>query len=121
MFLNGFPIVFQSATQKFMTMSVTEAETAAGVMVAQDMMYAYRILMSLGLEVETPMILEMDNKGAVDLANKWSVGGRTRHVDVCNNFLHQLKDQGLLLVRHILGDNNDADIFRKNVTVAIFK
>jgi hypothetical protein len=24
----------------------------------------------------------MDNKGAVDLANSWSVGGLTRHVDV---------------------------------------
>ena len=48
---------------------MTEAEGAAGVMVAQDMLYVYRLLQSLGLEVELPMILEMDNKGAVDLAN----------------------------------------------------
>ena len=42
-FLNGSPIVFRSATQKFVTLSVTEAETAAGMMVAQEMMYEYRI------------------------------------------------------------------------------
>ena len=119
-FLNGAPIIFRSATQKFVTLSVTEAETAAGVMVAQDMMYAYRILLSLGLKVKIPMILEMDNKGAVDLANNWSVGGRTRHVDVRNYFLRELKDEGLLLVQHIPGDQNDADIFTKNVPAALF-
>ena len=120
MFLNGSPIVFQNITQKFMTLPVTEAETAAGVMVVQDMMYAYCILMSLGSEVETPMILEMDNKGAVDLANNWSVGRRTRNVDICNNFLCELKDQGQLLVKHIPGGDNDTDILTKNVTAAIF-
>ena len=44
-FLNGAPVMFRSATQKFVTLSVTEAETAAGVMVAQDMMYLYRLLL----------------------------------------------------------------------------
>ena len=117
-FLNGTDF-FRSATQKFVTLSVTEAETAAGVMVTQDMMYAYRVLLLLGLKVKTPMILKMDNKGAVDLANNWSVGGRTRHVDVRNYFLRELKDQGLLLIKHIPGYQNDADIFTKNVPVAL--
>ena len=63
----------------------------------------------------------MDNKGAVDLANNWSVGGRTRHVDVRNHFLRDLKDEGLLITRHVPGDENDADIFTKNVTGPIFQ
>ena len=66
------------------------------------------------------MILKMDNSGAVDIANSWSVGGRTRHVDVHNYFLQELKDQGLLVIRHIAGEQNDADIFMKNVMSAIF-
>ena len=41
------PVVFHSATQKFVTLSVTEAETAAGVTCTQDMMYVYPILKSL--------------------------------------------------------------------------
>jgi hypothetical protein len=99
---------------------VTEAEIAAGVMVAQDMLYIYRLLESLELEVELPMVLEMDNSGAVDVANSWNVGGRTHHVDVRNYFLCKLKDQGLLIIRHIAGESNDADVFTKNVTSAIF-
>jgi hypothetical protein len=66
------------------------------------------------------MVLEMDNKGADDLANSWSVGGLTCHIDVRMYFLQELKDQGMLVIRHIPGDNNDADIFTKNTTATVF-
>jgi len=41
-YLEGCPITLRSSTQKFVTLSVTEAESAAGVMVAQDMLYIYK-------------------------------------------------------------------------------
>jgi len=75
---------------------------------------------SLELNVELPMVLEMDNSGTVDISNSWSVGGRTRHVDIRNSFLRELKDQGMLVIKHIPGDSNDANIFTKNVMSAIF-
>jgi hypothetical protein len=64
-----------SATQKFVTLSVTKSESGAGVSTAQDMMYCYRIITSLGLKVELPMVLEMDNKGAVVYVRgrRWSL------------------------------------------------
>ena len=71
--MNDVPISFCSVTQKFVTLSVTEAKIAAGVMVAQDMLYVYRLLESLELEVELPMVVKMDNKGVVELSNNWSV------------------------------------------------
>ena len=114
-------MIHRSATQKFVTLSVTEAESAAGVMVAQDMLYTYRMLTSMGLQVELPMVLEMDNKGAVDLANNWSVGGRTRHVDVRNYFLRELKDEGVLSIKHVSGEDNEADIFTKNTSGPVFE
>ena len=40
-FLDKSPVTFQSSTQKFVTLLVTEAESAAGVMIAQDMFYVY--------------------------------------------------------------------------------
>ena len=79
----------------------------------------YCLMESLELKVELPMVLKMDNSSAVDIANSWSIGGRTRHVDVCNNFLHELRDQGLLVIRHIVGDKNDADNLM-NVMSVIF-
>ena len=42
-------------------------------------------------------------------------------MDVRNHFLRDLKDEGLLIIRHVPGDENDADIFTKNVTGPIFQ
>ena len=52
-----------------MTLSMTEADIAAGVMVAQDMLYVHHLMESLELKVELPIVLGMDNLGAVDIAN----------------------------------------------------
>ena len=103
-----------------MTLSVAEAESTAGVMIVQDMLYIYHLLKSLELEVKLPMDLEMDNTGGVDLANNWSVGGRMHHVDIRNYFLRELKEQVLLIIKHVPGELNDADIFTKNVSGPVF-
>jgi hypothetical protein len=81
--------MFKSSTQKSVALSVCEAEQTAEVLCDQDMMYVWNVLESMELKVNLPMTLEqeMDNKGAVDLANNWSIGGRTRHVDVQQCFL----------------------------------
>jgi hypothetical protein len=63
------------------------AELNAAVLCAQDMMYQKNMLESIGLKVELPMILEMDNKGAVNLVNSFSVGGHTQHINVKQYFL----------------------------------
>ncbi len=60
-FVGNFPILFRSVTQQFVMLSVPEAEIAAGLMVAQDMLYIYCSLESSKREAELPMVLEMDN------------------------------------------------------------
>jgi hypothetical protein len=73
--LEGASVMFKSSTQKSVVLSVCKAERLSGVLRAQDMLYCKNILKSMGLKVKLPMLLQMDNKGAVDLANNWSVGG----------------------------------------------
>ncbi len=75
--LNSAPVAWQSSTQKHVTLSVTKAEMGDGVTCVQDMMYVCNLLVLMGLQVQLPMTLEMDNQGAADLANGWLVGGRT--------------------------------------------
>ena len=71
--------------QKTVALSVTEAELMAWVTCVQDMLYAKKGMNELQLKVKLPMLLEMDNKGAVDLANNWTVGGghATSKLDSC--------------------------------------
>lgn len=66
------------------------------------------------------MTLQVDNKGAVDLANNWSVGGRTRHVEVRQYFLRDLKMEGLIRTEWISGAEMTSDIFTKNTDAKTF-
>ena len=93
-FVNGELISFCSATQKFVMLSMTEAEIAAGMMAVQDLLHMYCLLESLKLKIELPMVIGMNNSGAVNIDNSWSVGFRIYQVDVLNYILHKLKDQG---------------------------
>jgi hypothetical protein len=68
-FLCGAVIHAFSRMQKCVALSVTEAEYVAAVEVVQDMLFAWRILQSIGLQAKLRMKIECDNKGAVDLAN----------------------------------------------------
>ena len=77
---------------------VTEAELYLAVLCAQDMLFAMQIMNAMQLKVKMPMYLFVDNKGAKELCNNWSVGGRTWHVEVKQYFLQELKEAGLIEV-----------------------
>jgi hypothetical protein len=120
-FLNGSPIHTLSNTQKSETLSVTEAELVAATQCVQDMPFAMRVVELMGLKVKKPMILENDNKGAVDLTHNWSVGGRTRHVEVLQYFLRDLKEDGIIWSKWIPGDSNSSDLFTKKLGGPLFE
>ena len=91
-------------------------------MCAQCMIHHKKnLLESIGLLVELPMILGVDNQGTFDLANNWSADGRTRHVDVRQNFLRKLKEDGILIVKWISGPTNNADLHTKNLADSDFE
>ena len=114
-FLCGAPVTEKSNMQPITALSVTEAELIAGSSCVQDMIFEKRILESMGLKVKLPMVLEMDNKGAADLINNWSTGGRTRHIDCRLYFMRELKEEEILKVVWIPGSKNSSDLFTKNL------
>ena len=114
-FLNDGPCTWKSKMQKFVTLSVTEAECVAGTDCAQDMLFGKRFLESLSLQVELPMMLEMDNKGRVDIFNSWSIAGNARATPVWLAFIRELKEAGTLKIVWIQGDDNNADLHTNNL------
>jgi hypothetical protein len=92
-FLQKAPIAEKSKVQQATTLSI---KLISGTDCAQDMLFAMRVLESIGLRVKKPMILVIDNKGTVDYANNWSTGGRMRHATIRLGFLRELKEQGII-------------------------
>jgi hypothetical protein len=89
-YLEDAPKMQRSATQKTVAFSSCKAEFAA-VICVQDMMYQRNMLESIELKLKLPMILEMDNKRAVNLVNSFIVGGHTGHINIKQCFLQVLE------------------------------
>ena len=81
----------------------------------QDALFVKKILKSLRRKVKLPILASIGNGGAVDICNNWSVGGRTHHVEVKQNFLQELKEAGIVEYQWISTANNEADMFTKNL------
>ena len=118
--LNGAPVVVRSIGQNIVALSVTEAELIARTQGAQEILYAMRMLESVGLKVKKPMMLECDNKGVIDICNNWTLNGRTKHVDTRHYFLRELKEKGIIESRWISGNDNSTDLFTKNLPNPLF-
>ena len=119
--LNGAPVSFKSKMMPIVALSVTEAELFSATNCVQDMLQMMRLMESLGLKVKKPMILRVDNKGAKDLMTNWSVGGRTRHINVKQYFIRDLKEAGLLKIEWTPTKDMTADIFTKNLPAPLFE
>jgi hypothetical protein len=108
-------VIQRSSMQNIVALSVTEAELFTTTSNAQDMMYVKRILESIRLRVHLPMILEVDNKGAVDLVNNFSVGGRTRHIETRQYYLRESKEKGIISVIWKAGSEYSSDMYTNNL------
>jgi len=113
-------IAVKSGMQRIVALSVTEAEVIAMVQAIQELLYAKKVLEAMELKIELPMIVEVDNKGAVDLANGWSCNGGTKHMDVRMMFVRELKEEGIIKVKWIPTAENKSDIFTKNTDAKTF-
>jgi hypothetical protein len=85
-------MMHRSAMQKAVALLPCEAELNAAVLCVQGMLCSKNQLTSIGLEVKLPMMLEINNKGAANLINSFTVGGCTRHIDAKQCFLQELKE-----------------------------
>ena len=85
------------------------------------MLFEMRIPESMGLKVKKPMILNVDNKRAKDLCDNWSVGGRTRHVEVKQFFLRELEESKIINTNWIPGEEMRSDIYTKNLPGPLFE
>jgi hypothetical protein len=121
-FLEGCVISTKSRMPPIVALSVTEAELVAATECAQDLIYAKNILESLGLKVQLPMKLYIDNSGCIDLICNWSSGGRTRHMETRMFWLHELKEEEPSIIHPIYCPTalNRSDIYTKNCDTALF-
>ena len=119
-YLCGAAISWRSKGQKSVSLSSTEAEYIAILEVAMEILYIAGILKFLGVKIKYPIEVNVDNIGAVYLAKNATTGNRTKHIDTRYHFVREYIEDGIVKVIFVRSENNDVDIFTKNVNTATF-
>ena len=104
---NGVPVTFRSWPEKMVCLSTTEAELNVAVMGVHDALFM------------KPMLASIGNGGSVGIGNNWSVGGRTCHIEVKQNFLQEVKQAGIIEFQLVSTANNKAELAGPVHTISI--
>ena len=78
------------------SLSTTKVELNAAVVGMKDAFFIKNILKSFVLKIKLTILASIDNGRAIDTGKDWSVGGRTCHVEVKQNFPRELKEAGII-------------------------
>jgi hypothetical protein len=120
LYLMGCPIIWRSKQQQSVTLSSTEAEYVALSEATKEIKFVVQVLESIGLKVKYPVTVFVDNVGAIFMSENITATSRTRHIDVRYHFIHEVIEDGLILVQFVKTEDNDADPFTKNTKSEIY-
>ena len=121
-FFCGAPVSWKSKSCKSVTLSSTEAEYFAGSETAKELVFIKNIIEGMKEEnnLALPMMLRMDNTGAIYLANNQTTGQRTKHIDIRTHYVRNLILEGIIKSKFVKSEDNTADIFTKNTNELLF-
>ena len=111
-FLNDKPIMWNSSKQSVVATSSFEAEYMGLAEGVKAGLYLFNLLQTI-VEVELPMLLEVDNKAAIAFSESEGCNARTKHVDIRYHFVRDYISQGMFTITHIPSAENLADLLTK--------
>ena len=111
----GCLIAWKSRSQKNVTLSSSEAEYVAISEICCEIILVKMILEFLDVEIEKPIKVHCDNVGAIFMSNNAKASARTKHIDVRYHHVREYVIDGVVDIIFVRSEENDADIFTKNV------
>ena len=89
--------------------------------VVKELKFIVQLLQTMNIEVELPIIVHVDNVGAIWVSNNIMTGDRTKHIDIRTSFVREYQQDGKIIIKFVKSEENEADIFTKNTTNTIFQ
>ena len=121
LFLNGVLICWRSRSQRIVSLSSSEAEFYACSEAVKEIPFIVQILLFLGIPVELPIIVQVDNIGAIFMSENLTSSARTRHMDTRYHFVNDYQSDGLIKLMFVPSAQNISDLATKNVSGEILE
>ena len=114
-YLCGVAISWRSKAMRHVTLSSSEAEYVSLSEAAKEVKFIVQVIESMGIEVEKPVVIRVDNIGAIFMANNVTTSNRTKHVDVRYRYVNEFVEDGFVKIVFVRSEENDSDGFTKNL------
>ena len=111
----GVPVAWKSKSMKSVVLSTTEVEYVGVSEVVKEIKVLCQMLRSM--EIKVPLLIikvQVDNVGAIWLANNSSVSERTKHVDLSAHFVRDMIKDQVIEINFVKSAENDSNIMTKN-------
>jgi hypothetical protein len=103
--------MWRSKAQGSVALSSTEAEFNALSEAAKAIKLIVQILISMGIPVKLPIIVRVDNVGAIFMSENVSTSSRTKHVDTRYHFVREFVEEGFVKIIFVRSEDNISDPF----------
>ena len=118
--LSGGPIVGSSKKQPTVSLSSTEAEYIAASEMAREIIWLRRLCQDIGIKQTKPTIISIDNQTAISMATEDGNLNRRKHIDTKHHHIKEKIEDQIVELKWIPTSENEADIFTKPLTKALF-
>ena len=115
------PVHWFAKTQRSVSLSSTEAEYFAAMMIARDGCHLRDVLSDLKFTCSGATVIRSDNQGVIDLSLDAVAFKKTKHIMRSAEFLRDLCLRGVFAVKWISGEQNPADLLTKPQDLATFR
>ena len=96
-------------------LSLSEAELVALPECAKEVKFAHLLLTSMGIVVDLPITIYIDNIGTIFMSNNTAISQKTKHTDTRVKWFVEMVIDKVLMIVFVRSDMNDADLYTKNL------
>ncbi|KAI3522492.1 hypothetical protein L1887_00319 [Cichorium endivia] len=114
-YMNGNLVTWASQKQRSVALSSCEAEFMAATMAACQGIWLRRLLSEITGQNVPPVTLFVDNRSALDLMKNPVFHGRSKHINIRYHFIRECVENGEIVVSHVCGTKQKADILTKTM------
>ena len=117
----GVPVSWRSKSQKSVSLSSSEAEYIALSEASKEVMFVAQLLESMQITVKYPVMVRVNNVGAIFMASNIMTTSHTKHVDIWYKYVNEYVEDGIVKIIFVKSADNDSNILTKNLSAELYK
>ena len=82
--------------------------------VVKEVMFVAQLLESMQIVVKYPVMIRVDNVGAIFMVGNITNTSHTKHVDICYKYANDYVEDGIVKIIFAKSADNNSDILTKN-------